>query len=93
MHSKGQFRDKIRILKAQTYKQMPSLCRKEHFGLGIRGAQVLFPLEASNIFLKFYNPNLYDAARCDKIKFKTKNSSGDLLSILSLLSYLNTGQI
>ena len=53
----------IRILKSQSYK------------LGIRGeseAWVLFPL-GINFFSKFYNPNLHNIARSDRIGFKTKN--------------------
>ena len=35
-------------------------------------AWVLFPLGV-NIFSKFYNPNLHNIARSDRIVFKTKN--------------------
>ena len=36
-----------------------------------------------NIFSKFYNPNLHNIARSDRIRFKTKNPSGDVKTLLS----------
>ena len=65
-----QMRSKLRLL----LTNMCKFCWKNAGSTPTRG-NIFFP--------KFYNPNLHNIARSDRIRFKTKNPSGDAKTFLS----------